>query len=196
VAGLAAQPWTLSWVVAFIALLASGGARAQSQPADEPSSPAVHLPRAVDVTAIREALDGARRRLANETCQRLFTEFADESGRPLAIALDGLGETGASYLGRLSFENGDGRPRCEQRQVGVLAFNHAGKPRRPRVSRLRERRAPLRGRGGGDDHSRSAPHARAAREPPVEPAHPGPRSGPLSESSAVSIDTHRLLHRS
>ena len=125
-AGLAARPWTLSWVVVVIALPASGWARAQSEPAEEPASPAVHLPRAVDATAIREALAGARRRLANESCRRLFTEFADESGRPLASTLDGLGETGASYLGRLSFENGDGRPRCEQRQVGVLAFTTPG----------------------------------------------------------------------
>jgi len=37
-----------------------------------------------------------------------------------------LGHTGASYLDLLSFYNGDGSPRCQQRQVLVMAFTTRG----------------------------------------------------------------------
>src|SRR5262245_6626837 len=116
----------LAWIAAGLGLLASSMARAQSATAAPSATPGVHLPKAVEVTAIREALAGARRRLANESCQRLFTEFADGNGRSLASTLDALGETGASYLALLSFDNGDGRALCQQRQVGVLAFTTPG----------------------------------------------------------------------
>src|SRR5262245_55712521 len=112
--------WGGSELRSIALLLAAwlGAARVGGQSGNGDAADArVYLPKAVDVAAVREALAGARRRLASPSCQALFTEFAGADGRPLAEALQALGEDGASYLGLLSFYNGDGSARCQQRQL-------------------------------------------------------------------------------
>src|SRR5262249_54717141 len=111
-----------SWAAVLVLLLVPASARTETPRVDPTADPRVYLPAAIDVVAVKEALAGARRRLAAASCQGLFTEFADQGGRPLAENLEVLGQTGASYLGLLSFYNGDGKPLCERRQVGVVAF--------------------------------------------------------------------------
>jgi len=86
----------------------------------------VYLPGAGDVGAVKAALAGARRRLESGSCQILFTEFAGGDGRPLAASLEGLGQTGASYLSLLSFYNGDGAPRCQDSLLPISAFTVPG----------------------------------------------------------------------
>src|SRR5262245_31673146 len=88
-------------VIAF--LLASFPALgAEREPAGPPTDIRVYLPGAADVAAVRAALAGARRRLADPACQGLFAEFEGADGRPLAEVLETVGETGASYFDLLS----------------------------------------------------------------------------------------------
>ena len=111
--------------VAFV-LAAAPALPAERAPVDPEMDVRVYLPAAGEVGAVREALAGARRRLESRSCQILFTDFAGTDGRPLAAALEGLGHTGASYLGLLSFYNGDGAARCQNRQLPILAFTVLG----------------------------------------------------------------------
>jgi hypothetical protein len=122
---VACRRWVRSIGSLLLALFLPSAARAESATADPPN-PRVYLPKAVDVAGVNAALAGARQRLASESCQGLFTEFVGADGRPLAEALDALGQTGASYLGLLSFYNGDGAPRCQQRELSIVAFTTRG----------------------------------------------------------------------
>jgi hypothetical protein len=70
------------------------------------------------------AVLGARRRLEQQACQRLFSEFSDASGRTLQKNLDALGQTGGAYLSLILFADGSDRPRCKA--DGALAFTTPG----------------------------------------------------------------------
>jgi hypothetical protein len=73
---------------------------------------------------LQRAVLGARRRLGQLECQRLFSEFSDTSGRPLQQKLDALGQTGTGYLGWVVFADGSGRAVCKA--GGSLAFTTPG----------------------------------------------------------------------
>src|SRR5262245_27410604 len=97
--------------------------------ADAPPKPErVHLRASADVAALRQALADAGSRLAESACQGLFTEFEDRDGRKLAAVLEARQETGASYLGWLSFYDGAGTEPCWNRQLGRFAFTTPGSP--------------------------------------------------------------------
>jgi hypothetical protein len=122
---VACRRWARLVAPLLVALVVPAGARAESATAGPPN-PRIYLPKSVDVAGVNAALAGARRRLASASCQGLFAEFADKDGRPLAETLDALGHTGASYLGLLSFYNGDGAARCQQRELSIVAFTNQG----------------------------------------------------------------------
>jgi len=88
----------------------------------------IHLPASADVAAVRQALAEAGSRLEASACQGLFTEFESQDGRPLAAVLEGREETGASYLGWLTFYDGAGAEPCWNRQLGRFAFTVPGSP--------------------------------------------------------------------
>jgi hypothetical protein len=73
---------------------------------------------------VRRAVEGARRRLDRPACRRLFSEFTDESGRPLADVLEAKGTSGPDYLGRIIFY--DGEPHRQCRRETILAFTAPG----------------------------------------------------------------------
>jgi hypothetical protein len=112
-------------IFAFLLVSAPAFAR-HIAPVDPATDLRVYLPGSADVAAVSRALAGARRRLAAPTCQELFWEFQGSDGRPLTAALETLGQTGASYLGFLSFYNGDGAAPCYNRQLPILAFTVQG----------------------------------------------------------------------
>jgi hypothetical protein len=74
--------------------------------------------------ALLAAVMGARRRLEQPDCQRLFSEFSDASGRPLQETLDALGQTSAGYLGWVVFADASARPHCKA--GGSFAFTTPG----------------------------------------------------------------------
>ena len=96
---------------------------------------AAHRPRATglahvrlggryDAGTVQRSLERAQVRLERTQCQRVFTDFQDESGRPLQEALSRLGRSGAEHLGSLIFYDGDGQARC--RSSRTLAFTWTG----------------------------------------------------------------------
>lgn len=74
--------------------------------------------------SLHRALQGAHERLGRAECARLFTDFADEKGRPLQERLETLGLSGQEFLGYVGFYEGYGHRRCGQTQV--LAFTQPG----------------------------------------------------------------------
>ncbi|MEO8432093.1 MAG: hypothetical protein ABI592_11340 [Acidobacteriota bacterium] len=74
--------------------------------------------------AIRMAILDARRRLDDPRCRLIFSEFQDASGHALQERLDGMGQSGQSYLEWMLFYDGqNGRP-C--REANVLAMTVPG----------------------------------------------------------------------
>jgi hypothetical protein len=74
--------------------------------------------------AVRRALEGAHERLGRPECQKLFTDFNDESGRPLQERLDTLRLSGQEFLRYVGFYEGYGQLRCTRAQV--MAFTQPG----------------------------------------------------------------------
>jgi hypothetical protein len=67
--------------------------------------------------AVRRAIRGARLRLLKPSCQRLFSEFTDTSGRPLQEHLDSTGLTPAEYLSFVIFVEGSSQHACAGGEV-------------------------------------------------------------------------------
>ena len=74
--------------------------------------------------AVGRAVERAAARLADPRCQEVLSDFADESGQPLAATLRASGRTPAQALRNLRFFDDDMAPQC---QTGtVMAFTHPG----------------------------------------------------------------------
>lgn len=63
-------------------------------------------------TLMEYAVAGARKRLATERCQMLFTDFFDRRGRPLTAALAEQRHTAAQQLDAIYFIEGNVTPQC------------------------------------------------------------------------------------
>jgi hypothetical protein len=61
---------------------------------------------------MERAVFDASRRLASASCQKVFADFVDASGKPLQASLDALGETAQAYLSRVLFYDGSSQTRC------------------------------------------------------------------------------------
>lgn len=110
-----------AWVSALGLLSAVCGEAASA--GDDPG-PKVSLSSRAAEAAVRNAVRGARARVARSRCRRLFSEFKDATGRTLQQALDAHGQTPAGYLGLILFADGQDLPQC--RDSGVLAVTPRG----------------------------------------------------------------------
>jgi hypothetical protein len=75
-------------------------------------------------TAVRRALLSAGRRLADQPCRSVLSDFTSAGGRSLQEVLDDLGRTPQAHLDSLSFKDGSSRPRCASQ--AILAFTNVG----------------------------------------------------------------------
>lgn len=107
----------LALLVAFSGRMASGS-DAQAL------RPRVFMSRLAETIAVQRAVQAAAKRLADDRCQQVFSDFADGSGRPLRDRLDEMGLTGVSYLGVVRFNDGSGQSLCSR--PGVLAATKPG----------------------------------------------------------------------
>lgn len=82
---------------------------------------AVRIAHEATADTVRRVLTGAHDRLAEPRCQQVFSEFHDQSGKPLQDTLDTLGHTGQSYLGLVIFYDGSRRPLCGKRGIMAVA---------------------------------------------------------------------------
>lgn len=91
-----------------------------------PVSPAAHL---VDLgplhgAAVARAVAGARVRLGQAECRRIFSDFQDAAGLSLQSRLDAMRLDAGDYLGRIVFTDGFGHRSC--RHGGALALTAPG----------------------------------------------------------------------
>jgi hypothetical protein len=94
--------------------------------AEQMSAPRVHISDGFGHRTVVEAIQGARRRLDRPECQKLFTDFRDENGRPLADNLLASTFTAPDYLARqILFVAADDGPQCRRDGV-VAAFTAPG----------------------------------------------------------------------
>lgn len=107
-----------------LCLAAAWAASAADVPAADRRAGVVRIGDASLAALTRYAVDGAARRLADPECQRVFGEFTDLEGRPLAERLSALGDDGPSFLERLLIYDGASHPLC--REGATLAVTHPG----------------------------------------------------------------------
>jgi hypothetical protein len=88
---------------------------AVAQPAD-PATPdfRIALSDRDAALSLEAALDGAQRRLERPFCQKLLTDFADASGRPLRHNLEALGQTPESYMRLVLWVDGSKTAPCRK----------------------------------------------------------------------------------
>jgi hypothetical protein len=86
--------------------------------------PKVQIRDPVTRDATRRALEDAAKWLDGPNCARLFSEFRDETGRPLLERLLQLRSTPADYLRLVYFHDGERQPACQRH--GILAFTEVG----------------------------------------------------------------------
>jgi len=118
---------------------------------------------------VHDAIAGAVRRLAKPECQRLFDDFENSDGQPLAEILSTLRTTPSQLLTALYFVDGDGSSQCAS-SPSTAAFTEPGS----RVIHVCGGRRALRAedeRRRNPHHSRALTHARARRESADERPH-------------------------
>jgi hypothetical protein len=76
------------------------------------SSARIHLPDIATEWSLRQAIDGAHEWLASPSCQAVFSDFEDLSGKLLSDVLAERGLTGQEHLGRLGFYDGSHTRQC------------------------------------------------------------------------------------
>ena len=97
---------------------------ATAPPPTQASDFRIRMGPSLSAQAVRRALYGARERLRDGECRKLFTDFADGAGRPLQEGLDRFDFSPEQYLGYIGFYEGNGQDRC--RRDAVLAFTQPG----------------------------------------------------------------------
>jgi hypothetical protein len=101
----------------FALALGAPGAHAQESIVPSPSGSGLSW-------AVAVAAEAAEAKLSRTECRQVFADFRGLRGDSIQTTLDGLGETGLSYLARLDFYDGNGSRACEG--PDVVAFTRPG----------------------------------------------------------------------
>jgi hypothetical protein len=84
----------------------------------------VHVPNGEVAQAVKRALAGADRRLGDESCQAVLTDFHDPSARTLKEVLEANEVSARGYLRWINFSDGRGLTQC--RPGGTMAVTQRG----------------------------------------------------------------------
>jgi len=74
-----------------------------------------------DARAVGTARDGALKRLENDECRKVFTDFTDDRGRRLQQNLEEWTASPAGYIGLVPFLDGSSQPRCRSGKTALVA---------------------------------------------------------------------------
>jgi len=85
--------------------------------------PRIHIPDPVARQITIAALEAASARFADDDCSRIFTDFADGNGRPLADRLSAVAVDSHDYLRLITFIDDTRHPLCGS---GILALTVPG----------------------------------------------------------------------
>jgi len=99
-----------------VLVVAGAGVRAE-EPLPVLVVPRVRIVGRLEAAAVLAAVVGASRRLQQEECRHLLTEFTDSAGRSLMANLETLGATPEVYLGLIGFYDGGTDRRCAHRDI-------------------------------------------------------------------------------
>ena len=113
---LAVLLWALG-VVCSAALVADDAQRSTEWPRLLVTDP-------ITLDAVHNTLEQATKWLEDPRCRMLFSDFRDETDRPLVRTLADLGISGERYLQFVIFRDAGGSEYCEQNRP--LAFTHRG----------------------------------------------------------------------
>jgi hypothetical protein len=86
----------------------------------EAASPSLKLT-GFDAAAVGRARAGALRRLDDETCRKVLTDFRDAQGRTLQENLDEWGASAAEYAALVPFVDGTGQKLCRKSNTALVA---------------------------------------------------------------------------
>jgi hypothetical protein len=104
-------PWFVAFLMTWVCLAASRDVGAGDE-TPEAAPFRVRVPYNDVAQAVKRALAGADRLLADPACQEVLTDFRDASGRMLKDVLDGNGVSARGYLRRIVFADGRGLRVC------------------------------------------------------------------------------------
>lgn len=90
----------------------------------EALAPRVRLRDPSAASAVRRALDGAKRKIKGTNCKAVLSDFNDLEGRPLDSVLENSGLSVDAHLARIFFYDGSGLPLCGSQ--GILAGTEPG----------------------------------------------------------------------
>ncbi|HKF42824.1 MAG TPA: hypothetical protein VKG01_06980 [Thermoanaerobaculia bacterium] len=68
---------------------------------------------------VQTALEFAKAKLSNASCQDVFLDFRNPSGDALASTLEALGETPATYLALIQFYDATGKSLCRADRLAI-----------------------------------------------------------------------------
>lgn len=87
-------------------------------------APRVRLREMSAASAVRRALDGAKRKMRDPRCQQVLSDFEDLQGRPLDAVLGAADLSAEAHLARIFFYDGSELPLCATQ--GVLGGTQPG----------------------------------------------------------------------
>jgi hypothetical protein len=107
-----------------VVLVVVGAAVQAEEPLPVLAAPRVRIVGQLEAAAVLAAVEGATRRLQQEECRRILSDFSDASGRTLLANLEALGATPQTYLSLIGFYDGGADRRCSR--GGILAVTSPG----------------------------------------------------------------------
>jgi hypothetical protein len=114
--------WSWAGILSVLPFLGTTAAPAEAG-ASRPKEPyQIRVPHGAG-TAVRRAVLSVKRRLADQECRHVFSDFSSTAlGRPLGEVLDSWGRTPEEHLATLVFKDGSGKRTCAS--PDILAFTH------------------------------------------------------------------------
>jgi hypothetical protein len=116
--------WSVAFTLLWVCLSAASRGVGAGDDASEAGPFRVRVPHNEVAQAVKRALAGADRLLAEPACQEVLTDFRDASGRTLREVLDGIGVSARGYLRWIVFSDGRGLKACSSRET--LAVTEPG----------------------------------------------------------------------
>jgi hypothetical protein len=112
--------WGRRWLGALVLLVVAREGFALDRVGAADQIPYVRIADGHAAVAVRQAVKGASRRLAQPGCQHLLDEFTDPAGRPLRVALEERGLAPENYMDHMRFLDGSVHPRCDNTDINAL----------------------------------------------------------------------------
>jgi len=116
--------WSVAFLMTWVCSVAASRAAGAADSTPEAAPFRVRVPHNDVAQAVKRALAGADRLLADPACQEVLTDFRDASGRALKEVLDGSDVSARGYLRWIVFSDGRGLKACSSK--ATLAVTEPG----------------------------------------------------------------------